>query len=679
MIKKSDSFIFDYAGAFEKGRAVVNQGEYWGEINHKGKLLIKIKCEEFTRINNNLIRIKINEKYGCINNKGKWIIEPEYDLMYWDAKTKYFIVEKNNLYGTLSFKNKPIIDLNYKLLVIAAYKGKYVAAHNGKNFGLLDKFGKIILPFKYDKTPNVVLNHFAFCYYNNSWILINLKNKKSVELNCLNWCCLSSKTLAILKNNNKWIIVDYNNKKICDTEFDEIDRGNYRVEIFKARIGDYYGFIDKYGKTVIDFKYKDTEYFFPLQDCKFIFNKGFCPVTFNGKQWGLINQKGKLIIPLKYDKIALWYKKYLIVQKNGKIGVIDWNGKIIIDFIYDEIGDWVSVEENYIVFSLNKKYGFVRIDGKPLRIDKESLITSQNTININHIFPNSSLCKDLILDVYLEIEDKYKNENHLTGISTGFVELDSILGGLQESNLIVIASRPCVGKTALAVNIALKVTQSNIPVAIFTTGQSKKDLTLLILSILGSIDIGRLKTGEMYYSNDWGNLAVAMNRLSETPLYINSFTTYNISDIYNEARNLKEANENLRLIIIDDIHFDENQREVNHIHKGLSITQSLKNLAKELNISIIITSQLLRKLEYRKNKHPIISDLPNDSIKEDADVIMFIYRDSYYKLESSSNNYDVAEIIIAKNKNGAIGTADFRFNSKYRQIRRVISAISENC
>ena len=661
MIRKSDYLIFDCADSFKKGRAIVNQGEYWGEINHKGEWVTRIKCEEFTRINNNLIRIKINEKYGCINNTGKWIIEPLYDLMYWDTMTEYFIVEKNGVFGTLSFKNKLIIDLKYKLLVIAAYKGKYISAYDGKNFGLLDKFGKIILPFKYDLAPSVVHNHFAFCNYNNSWTAINLKTKKSVKFDCLDWRCLSSTTVAILKKSNKWVLVDYNNTKICDTEFDDIDTGNFRIELIKARIGDYYGFIDKNGKTVIDFKYKDTEYFSPLQDCKFIFNKSFCPVTLDGKKWGLINQDGKEVIPYEYDRLTLWYKKYLIVQKNGKTGVIDWNEKTIIDFIYDKIDDSTCVKENYIVFGLNVKYGFVRMDGKPLKISRESLHRTELTIS--QILPNSSLVKDLILDVYEKIEE---NQNKNLGIQTRFVELDSILGGVQEANLIVIAARPGVGKTTLAVNLALNVTQSHIPVAIFTTEQSKKDLTLLLLSILGGIDIGRLNTGGMQ-SKDWENLAVAMNQLSTTPLYINSFTTYTISDICSEIKNLKEVNENLRLVIIDDIHLYENRIEANYINRGLSITQILKNLAIELNISIIITSQLLRKLEYRKNKHPLISDLPNDSINVDADVIIFIYRDSYYKVEACKD-YDVAEIIIAKNKNGAIGTVPLCFKGKYRRF-----------
>ncbi len=288
--------------------------------------------------------------------------------------------------------------------------------------------------------------------------------------------------------------------------------------------------------------------------------------------------------------------------------------------------------------------------------------------------------KDLVYDTYAEIEERYNNKGQLTGVPTNFYDLDTMMNGLQKSDLIILAARPAMGKTAFALNIAQNVAlKANTPVAIFSLEMSKKQLVQRLLCSEAEVDTQRLKTGNMQ-AKDWEKLAVAMNSFSEAPIYIDDTAGCTITDLRAKCRRLAMAEKNLGLIVIDYLQLIEGTGREDRMQQISSISRGLKILAKELNVPIIALSQLSRAVESRTDKRPMLSDLrESGSIEQDADIVMFIYRDEYYKnanedeeqAEKAANKGE-AEIIIAKHRNGPVGTVKLLFQGSITKFKNPI-------
>ena len=290
--------------------------------------------------------------------------------------------------------------------------------------------------------------------------------------------------------------------------------------------------------------------------------------------------------------------------------------------------------------------------------------------------------KDLVYDTYAKIEERYNNKGQLTGTPTSFYELDTMTNGLQKSDLIILAARPAMGKTAFALNIAQNVAlKSKIPVAIFSLEMSKEQLVQRLLCSEAEIDTQRLKTGNMQ-AKDWEKLAVAMNSYSEAPIYIDDTAGCTLTDIRAKCRRLAMAEKNLGLIVIDYLQLIEGSGREDRMQQISSISRGLKILAKELNVPIISLSQLSRAVESRPNKRPMLSDLrESGSIEQDADIVMFIYRDEYYQNQGGGDDEDQAEkaskkgeaeIIIAKHRNGSVGTVNLLFQGSITKFKNPI-------
>ena len=288
--------------------------------------------------------------------------------------------------------------------------------------------------------------------------------------------------------------------------------------------------------------------------------------------------------------------------------------------------------------------------------------------------------KDLVYDSYANIEDRYNNKGTLTGTPTDYYDLDTMTNGLQKSDLIILAARPAMGKTSFALNIAQNVAlKAKIPVAIFSLEMSKEQLVQRLLCAEAEVDTQRLKTGNMQ-AKDWEKLAVAMDKFSQAPIYIDDTAGVTITDLRAKCRRLAMTEKNLGLIVIDYLQLIEGTGREDRMQQISSISRGLKILAKELNVPIISLSQLSRAVESRTDKRPMLSDLrESGSIEQDADIVMFIYRDEYYKnanededeAEKAANKGE-AEIIIAKHRNGPVGTVKLLFQSNITKFKNPI-------
>jgi replicative DNA helicase len=272
--------------------------------------------------------------------------------------------------------------------------------------------------------------------------------------------------------------------------------------------------------------------------------------------------------------------------------------------------------------------------------------------------------RNVLEDAFNRIDELHRNKNSLRGVSTGFKGLDNILAGLQKSDLIILAARPSLGKTTLALDIMRNVAvKDKKPVAMFSLEMSKDQLVDRMLSSEAEVDLWKLRTGRLSdkgeYS-DFQKIGDAMGFLSEAPIFIDDTGTANIMQIRAMARRF-QAEKDLGLIIIDYLQLMEGRSIENRVQEISEISRSLKQLAKELNIPVLALSQLSRAVENRSPQIPKLSDLrESGSIEQDADVVMFIYREDRENLETTNKN--IAEIHIAKHRNGPIGKTELFFN-----------------
>ena len=274
----------------------------------------------------------------------------------------------------------------------------------------------------------------------------------------------------------------------------------------------------------------------------------------------------------------------------------------------------------------------------------------------------------IVVNVIGEIEEAARNKGKVTGLSTGFTDLDNMLTGLHGGELLLVAARPAMGKTAFVLNIAhdLAVVHK-IPCAIFSLEMSKEQLISRMIAIDAMVDSKSMKLGNMP-DEDWDKVIESVDDIARAPLFIDDNSAITVSELRSKCRKLKQT-QNIELIIIDYLQLMSSNRPVESRQQFISdVSRALKNIARELNVPVIALSQLSRAVDARTEHKPVLSDLrESGAIEQDADVVMFIYRDEYYNPETTTKP-QTAEIIIAKQRNGETGSVDLRWIGKYTKF-----------
>ncbi|CAN7760046.1 replicative DNA helicase [Paenibacillus sp. LjRoot153] len=277
--------------------------------------------------------------------------------------------------------------------------------------------------------------------------------------------------------------------------------------------------------------------------------------------------------------------------------------------------------------------------------------------------------RDVLMEVFEKVENLYSNKGGSTGIPSGFIDLDKMTSGFQRSDLVILAARPSVGKTAFALNVAQNVgVRAKETVAIFSLEMGAAQLVQRMICAEANVDANRMRTGYLE-GDDWEKLTMAIGALSEANIYIDDTPTITVADIRAKCRRLQQE-KGLGMILIDYLQLiagrggkggDNRQQEVSEI------SRTLKQIARELNVPVIALSQLSRGVEQRQDKRPMMSDLrESGSIEQDADIVAFLYRDDYYDKESEKKN--IIEIIIAKQRNGPVGTVELAFLKQFNKF-----------
>ncbi|MFI3603595.1 replicative DNA helicase [Vagococcus fluvialis] len=284
---------------------------------------------------------------------------------------------------------------------------------------------------------------------------------------------------------------------------------------------------------------------------------------------------------------------------------------------------------------------------------------------------------DVLGDSINTIEKLSQQGEAITGLPTGYHALDKMTAGLQAEELIILAARPAVGKTAFALNIAQNVgTKTNESVAIFSLEMSAESLVNRMLCSEGLVEAGHLKTGQLS-DEEWDNIIVAMGSLSKANIFIDDTPGIKISEIRAKCRKLHQEQGSLGLVLIDYLQLIEGTGRENRQQEVSEISRQLKKLAKELKVPVIALSQLSRGVEQRQDKRPVLSDIrESGSIEQDADIVAFLYRDDYYRSEEGEDeepqeNNNVIEVIIEKNRSGARGTVELLFIKEYNKFSSV--------
>ena len=275
--------------------------------------------------------------------------------------------------------------------------------------------------------------------------------------------------------------------------------------------------------------------------------------------------------------------------------------------------------------------------------------------------------RDIAVDSIEKIEDIYRSKGKLTGVPTGFVDFDQKTAGLQKSDLILLAARPSMGKTAFALNIIQNAAiRSNVPTAVFSLEMSREQLVNRMLCSEAMLDAQRLRTGELTDS-DWADLIQAMGPLSQAPIYIDDTPGVTPMEVRSKCRRLK-VEKGLGLIVIDYLQLmSGNSRNDSRQQEISEISRALKSIAREMEAPVIALSQLSRACEQRADHRPMLSDLrESGAIEQDADVVAFLYRDEYYFPDTEKKNQ--AELIIAKQRNGPTGTVDLTWMGQYTKF-----------
>ena len=288
--------------------------------------------------------------------------------------------------------------------------------------------------------------------------------------------------------------------------------------------------------------------------------------------------------------------------------------------------------------------------------------------------------RDVLHDAYASLEERSRNNGEVTGIATGYIGLDRMTSGFHADELIILAARPSVGKTAFVLNIAKNVAVNlNETVAIFSLEMGAESLVERIICSHASINAGHLKTGKLT-DEEYTQYFVATGVLAEAPIYIDDTPGIRVSEIRAKCRRLKQERNNLGLVVIDYLQLIEGNGKESRQQEVSEISRNLKKLAKELKVPVIALSQLSRGVEQRQDKRPIMSDIrESGSIEQDADIVAFLYRDDYYRQEPDENGHvpevepnSTIEVIIEKNRSGPRGTVELNFMKEFNKFTNLV-------
>ena len=281
----------------------------------------------------------------------------------------------------------------------------------------------------------------------------------------------------------------------------------------------------------------------------------------------------------------------------------------------------------------------------------------------------------LLKESFERITHLYEAGAEITGVPAGFKELDLLTSGFQPGNLVILAARPSMGKSGLGLCMAANLgVRHQTPVALFTLEMSKSEVTQRMMCSEAKVESQRLRTGRLA-PDDWPRLTAACDRLMKAPIYVDDTGSTTIMELRSKARRLKSREPNLGLIIVDYLQLMASDRNVeSRVQEVSQISRALKVLARELEVPILAMSQLSRAVEQRHDKRPILSDLRDSgSIEQDADLVMFIYRDEYY-LGEESDQQGIAEVILAKHRNGPTGTVKLSWLRRYAKFADLAAA-----
>ena len=384
-----------------------------------------------------------------------------------------------------------------------------------------------------------------------------------------------------------------------------------------------------------------------------------------------------------YKSIRILYSKNVpidiltlitFLQDNGlleKIGGI----KVLIEVI-NQVPNLVYLEE--YVRLIKDKFLRRKLIKLGYEIINSGYITNVSLENIINNFENKLFnlvteiktqklfsSAELLNNIFIELKEKSLNPT-LAGLSSGFYDLDLLTQGFQKSDLIIIAGRPSMGKTALGLNIALNIIrESKLPVLFFSLEMSKEQIMYRLLSIETNINQARLKNGKLY-QDDWVKLNKIIKIMSKIPLFIDDTPNLSIQDIQSKIKTILFEQGQIDLVIIDYLQLMQSPKSKmeNRVQELSLITRALKNLARQFNIPIIALSQLSRNVENRIDKKPILSDLrESGSIEQDADLVLMLYKDKDFHLkQNETQNYYLTELIIAKQRNGPLGNIKLKFD-----------------
>ncbi|HUC34486.1 MAG TPA: replicative DNA helicase [Gaiellaceae bacterium] len=282
--------------------------------------------------------------------------------------------------------------------------------------------------------------------------------------------------------------------------------------------------------------------------------------------------------------------------------------------------------------------------------------------------------EELLKESFERITALYESGADVTGVPSGFRDIDRITSGFQEGNLVIVAARPSMGKSALGLCMAANLgVRKGVPVALFTLEMSKSEVTQRLMCSEAKVESQRLRTGKLA-ADDWPRLTAACDKLAKAPIYVDDTGSITMMEIRSKARRLKQKHPELGLIIVDYLQLmTSGTNAENRVQEVSQISRSLKVLARDLGVPIIALSQLSRAVEQRHDKRPILSDLrESGSLEQDADIVCFIYRDEYYNDESDQQG--LAEVIVAKHRNGPTDTVKLSFLRRYAKFADLAAA-----
>jgi len=281
----------------------------------------------------------------------------------------------------------------------------------------------------------------------------------------------------------------------------------------------------------------------------------------------------------------------------------------------------------------------------------------------------------LLKESFERITQLYEAGAEITGIPAGFRELDLLTSGFQPGNLVILAARPSMGKSALGLCIAANLgVRHETPVALFTLEMSKSEVTQRMMCSEAKVESQRLRTGRLA-PDDWPRLTTACDRLMKAPIYVDDSGSTTIMELRSKARRLKSREPNLGLVVVDYLQLmTSGANAENRVQEVSQISRALKVLARELDVPILAMSQLSRAVEQRHDKRPLLSDLrESGSLEQDSDLVFFVYRDEYY-LGEESDQQGIAEVILAKHRNGPTGTVKLSFLRRYAKFADLAAA-----